>query len=473
MAKTHKTIFGTTEKSNFILNMTNSQFGKTASVMFTVGFSLIFILSAVAEAFSNQALSVSNYDWKIIPSVALGITGILSVSLFIIAFIKQTLSKKQLAAAVIALILTVFMYISYVNAISTVQDYSAFLGYRYGRYEGFMVHLSYLFIFLGSMSLNTEKTVNNIFRVFSVITILECIWSALQFIPSFPSFYYKMPYIMQPVMLPSGTSGSPAYLAVLLAAGLTVSAFGALHDKSSGFSVVYRIALLPASFFLVKTQTITGYVCIAVILAAVITDYFRTGKSEKANSTPLVLILTGWAAAVAFILIKGFAVYDGEIIWQDGCTRLSAFGQYSAQAEGSFSLHNPYEVYSHLWEKAADIIRKYPLTGIGPDAFLFSQTSGEFNDVPLSADRPYNEYLFYAASFGIPAAASLAALFFYSSANGVMSALKKKSWIFSASMVIALIYTVIAVITNGTATVTPFIWFILGICCCSLKENTD
>ena len=48
MSKTHKTIFGTTEKSNFILNMTNDQFNKTASVMFTIGFSLIFVLSAVS-----------------------------------------------------------------------------------------------------------------------------------------------------------------------------------------------------------------------------------------------------------------------------------------------------------------------------------------------------------------------------------------------------------------------------------------
>ena len=66
MAKTHKTIFGTTEKSNFILNMTNDQFNKLASVMFTIGFSLIFVLSAVAEPLQHttgrsypQSLSVS------------------------------------------------------------------------------------------------------------------------------------------------------------------------------------------------------------------------------------------------------------------------------------------------------------------------------------------------------------------------------------------------------------------------------
>ncbi|MBR6837424.1 MAG: hypothetical protein IKM72_15680, partial [Oscillospiraceae bacterium] len=67
MAKTHKTIFGTTEKSNFILNMTNDQFNKLASVLFTIGFSLIFVLSAVTELMSKGKITVATYDWKIVP----------------------------------------------------------------------------------------------------------------------------------------------------------------------------------------------------------------------------------------------------------------------------------------------------------------------------------------------------------------------------------------------------------------------
>ncbi|MCQ2464772.1 MAG: O-antigen ligase family protein [Oscillospiraceae bacterium] len=471
MAKTHKTIFGTTEKSNFILNMTSDQFSKTASVLFIIGFAAVFISSAAAEILSNQILNEANYDWKIIPSVGLAIAGILSVSIFIIAFIKQTLTKKQIAAALIGLALAVFMYISYINGISTIVDYSPFLGYRYGRYEGLMVPLSYLFIFLGSISLNREKTVNTVFRFFSLIMLLESIWAALQFIPSFPGHYYRIPYIVNPVMLPSGTAGSPAFLAVLMAAGLTVSVFGAMHDKAPGFSAVYTAAVLPASFFLVKTQTLTGYISSAVILAAVLSDCFRNRKNGKKGSLPITLMITGFAAAYGFILIKGFAVYDGEIIWHDGCGRLGAFGQYSANVEGTFNIHSIGDIYPFLWNKAEEIIRHFPVTGIGPDAFLFSQTSGPLNDVPLSVDRPYSEYLFYAASFGIPAAVSLAALFFYSAANGVISAAGNKSWVFKASMTVAVLYTAAAVITNSTATVTPFIWFIFGTCCCTFKED--
>lgn len=473
MAKTHKTIFGTTEKSNFILNMTNDQFNKTASVLFTVGFSLIFIFSAIAEILSNASLSEAAYDWKIIPSVALGITGILSVSIFIIALIKQTLDKKQIAGAVIALVLTVCMYISYVNAINTIPDYSAFLGFRHGRYEGLMVLLSYLFIFLGSMTINKEKTVNNIFRVFSVIMIIECVWSGLQFIPSFPGHYYQIPYLIKNPMLPSGTAGSPVFLAVLLSAGLTISALGAMHEKSSAYSVIYKISVLPVSFFLVKTQTLIGYISSVLILMIILTDFIRTKKKEKTNSTPIILMITGFAAALVFIFIKGFAVYDGEVIWQDGCRRLAAFGQYTASYENSFDIHNVTEVYPFLWDKAAEIIKQFPVTGIGPDAFVFSQRSGSFNDVPLSVDRPYNEYLFYAATLGIPSAVSLAAVMIYSAVNGIKSAVNGKGWIFTAAMSVSVLFILTSFITNNTAAVTPFIWFIIGICCCTFSDKTE
>lgn len=472
MAKTHKTIFGTTEKSNFILNMTNEQFGKTASVMFIIGFCLIFLSSAAAEIIACGPMRQTLFDWKIIPSIGPGIAGILSACIFIIALIKQTLNKKQIAAALITLVLTVFMYISYINAFTTVPDYSAFLGFRYGRYEGLMVSLSYVFIFLGSMSVNSRKTAGNVFRVFSLIMIAESIWAALQFIPSFPDLYYKVPYSIKPVMLPSGAAGSPVFLAVLFSAGLAVSVFGALYDKSK-FSVIYKIAVLPVSFFLVKTQTLAGFTGAVVISAAVICECIRSKKGKNQNTAPAVLMFTGFAAALAFILIKGFKIYDGIAIWQDGCTRLSAFGQYSQSIEGSFSLDSITEVYSYLWGRGAETARKFPVTGIGPDAFVFTQRTGILNNVPLSVDRPYNEYLFCAASYGIPAAVSLTALLFFSAANGVRSAVKNGFWMYRASMVTALLTILLSVITNSTATVTPFICFVLGICCCTMNDTEE
>ena len=106
-SKSHKTIFGTTEKSNYILNMTNEQFNKFASISFSIGFILIFIFSAIAEILSLQEISEKNYDWRILPSIPLAVTGLIGISVFIIALIKQTLGKKQIIASILVLLLTV------------------------------------------------------------------------------------------------------------------------------------------------------------------------------------------------------------------------------------------------------------------------------------------------------------------------------------------------------------------------------
>jgi|UPI0005D1E107 hypothetical protein len=256
-----------------------------------------------------------------------------------------------------------------------------------------------------------------------------------------------------------------------MAAASVTAYFSAAGDRNGFFSLIHKAAVVGASFFLVKTQTLIGYTGSVLILAAGTADYFRGRKAEKKEGSPLLLLITGMAAAYAYIIIKGFAVYDGEVIWTDGCVRLAAFGQYSTSIEGAVNIHDIKAVYPYLWGKAYSIIDQFGITGIGPDAFIFAERRGTLNDVPLSVDRPYNEYLYYAATYGIPAAVSLAAAFFYSSANGVISAAKNRNWIFRAGAVIAVFYTVTAVITNSTASVTPFIWFIMGICCCTLKDE--
>lgn len=471
--KTHKTIFGTTEKSNFILNMTNNGFNKFAAIAFSAGFLLIFILSAVTEFFSLRELTEKNYDWRIIPSIALGITGIAGISIFIIALIKQTLDKKQIAAAVIALIMTVFMYISYINAYALVKDYSAFLGYRNGRYEGFLVHLCYLFIFLGSLTINKENTVKKIFSVFLIIMLLESVWSALQFIPSFPDHYSSIPYLIKNQLLPSGTTGSPAFLATLFSIGLLIAVFGAFYEKTKLLSVLCKLSIVPLSFILFKTQTLIGVFSSALTIVLAVFLFARNKKQDKLSSTPLVLLLTGTIASLAFVFIRGFALLDGPIIWHDGCKRLAAFGQYTAKLDNSFDIHSIKESYAFMWNKAIEFIGKFPITGLGPDAFAIPQLDTVKPDFKLAMtiDRPYNEYLFYAATLGIPSALAFASILIYSAVNGAKAFKKNKSWISLAAVSISIMYIITAAVTNSTATVTPFVWFILGTCCCSFIEK--
>lgn len=472
--KTHKTIFGTTEKSNFILNMTQNQFNKFATIAFSIGFILIFIFSGIAEIISLQSITVENYDWRIIPSIALAITGLIGISIFIIALIKQTLSKKQIIASIIALIMFVCMYISYINAFTDVPDYSSFLGYRYGRYEGLMVYLSYLFIFLGAMSINRENSIKRIFDVIMVIATLQCIWSVLQFIPSFPDTYSNIPYLTYDPMVPSGSSGSPIFLAAFLSAALAIAISGSMYREKTKFSHLYTTIILPLSFLTVKTQTVIGFSSATIVIILCTASFMKNKNSKKLSPFPVILALIGFAAATLLMAVSGFNFYDGEILWQDGCKRLGAFGQYTNTLDVKFDIHNIKETYAYLWKKALDFIQKFPAVGLGPEGFIIPQLNIEDPSTKdaMVFDRPYNDYLFYAATLGTPFCISFIISLIYSAINGIKTSLKDKNWTIYVAFIITLVYIITAVINNSTATTAPFIWFMFGICCCSLeKEN--
>jgi len=478
--KAHKTIFNTTEKSNFILNMTNDQFNKFSSAALSTGIVLIFVFSLISELMSYSESYMTN-DWRIFPSFGLAIAGIAGISIFIIALIKQTLSKQQVIASVAALIMLVCMYISYINAFTDIKDYSGFLGYRFGRYEGIMTYLSYLFIFVGAMSVNKKESVKKIFDTAVIVIILQCIWSGMQLIPSFPSHYHKTPYIINNVNLPSGVTGSPIFLSLVLAVGLSISMAGSVFEKSAKRKKLYCIPVFISSFFIILTHTSIGIISAALIIAVYVISFAMGKKKLKDNSPsflPVIIMIAGCLSALAVMLLtNGIQILDGIIIWHDGFQRLNSFGQHSNSA---VHLDDLPALYSYLSDGACKIINKYPLTGIGPDAFVLPDTTIMY-DLPSVAankyDRPYNEYLFYAATLGIPYCISFACTLIFSLICSARSAFRfikgSGNWIHVAAFSGSLIYIVTAFINTGSAASTPFAWLLLGIGCCSVSDSKN
>lgn len=504
--KMHKTIFHTTEKSNFILNMTYEQFNKFASYSLIIGFIILSVISCATELIACKASTIGTkggplwedfensefiysifHDWRALPSFALAVVGILGASIFIIALIKQTLTKKQIIPCIAVLVMFIFMYISSLNSFSGIPDYTWFLGYRFSRYEGFMTYLSYMLIFLGGISISDKAAVKRIFDAFIIIISVQCIWSALQWIPSFPGFYHSLMYEANSNLnLPSGTTGSPIFLVSLLSVGLSIALAGSCSDKSDKRRLLYKIAIVPFAFFMIKTQTLMGLISATVITVTFFIITIISKKKKSAEFKPyvsLLLMIGGFAAALLIIFITGFKIYDGSIMWQDGFKRLYSFGEYRFKEDHPFEIDNISSLYSYLWDKAFEYIKKFPVIGVGPDGFIIPQMdpdpglmlSGYKPD--FTFDRPYNEYLFYAASFGIPFCISFVAAIVYSLVNAVKQAAKffsqKTDWIFCAVLISIVSYIFISVINTSSPTVSPFIWLILGISCSSLKKSEE
>ena len=81
--KETKTLFNSSENSNFILNMTEEQYSKLASIGLTATCFLVFVFTAIAEIISAVSGS-SSYS---IAAAGLSIAGVFCMILALIALI--------------------------------------------------------------------------------------------------------------------------------------------------------------------------------------------------------------------------------------------------------------------------------------------------------------------------------------------------------------------------------------------------
>ncbi|MBE6842405.1 MAG: hypothetical protein E7510_06195 [Ruminococcus sp.] len=501
--KFHKTIFNTTEKSNFILNMTHDQFNKFAGTALAIGLLFIFVFSGIAEVIAINTTSIYStpgsiqsdgiwnennvngffgsliFDWRILPAIGLAVAGLLGACIFIIAVIKQTLTKKQIFPCIAIAVMFIFMYISSLKSFSNIPNYSWFLGYRYGRYEGFLTYMSFMFVFLGGISITDKKAVKKVFDTVILIVFLQSIWSLAQII-GVSNFYNNIPLLgLNNLRLPSGSTGSPIFLAFFLSVGLIIACTGAIFDESSKRKAIYQIAVLPAAFLLVKTQTLMGFVSAAIILICmIIIAVAKKKKSEKFSVTPLALLLIGFVGSLIMIFINGFKLYDGAIIWQEGSKRIDAFGMLIKE---ELNVYNISEVYNFLWNKVSVFISDFPGFGLGPEGTAIVNINFQYDiqelDIKkdMTVDRPYNDYIFYMATFGIPFCIAFISTIIYSLIVAIKKVAKfisgKCIWTNFAAFTCVIVYVFISFINNSVASVAPFIWLMLGISCASYEKE--
>ena len=172
------------------------------------------------------------------------------------------------------------------------------------------------------------------------------------------------------------------------------------------------------TFSLISLVGIGLAIIFAIIAAAI-------KKSPKKSLILLLVPIAAGALAVTLCLnglsskYKNYNLYDGRILWnQDAYRRVSASGDYDSRA---VDIKNTYDVYSFLNRKTIDIIKDFPLTGTGPEQLVYPQiykiTDQAGNKLesmaevvkenPGTFDKVYNEYLYTAATRGIPSLIAL------------------------------------------------------------------
>ena len=155
-----KTLFGTTEKSNFILNMKPAALQKLTGIMLMI----CIIVPQIGNFF------IAGLDGN---SALLGtflyLSGFGSILVFIIAMLKKEQTFKENPSYWLIIFMAVWAFASYYSVVISANatfDHAfaaelvstAMLG-EYGRYEGLLSIFAYFGIFLLATTLKNRKTV--------------------------------------------------------------------------------------------------------------------------------------------------------------------------------------------------------------------------------------------------------------------------------------------------------------------------
>lgn len=467
-----KTIFNTTEKSNFILNMRKSTIRRMILIVLCavpVIMGLCMLPEYLNLAFGSFALA----------SLGISVCGIAAVSVFAVLLARQMIPKSQLLPIVLILAILVTALLSMLNA----YDFEVAFSGLAGRHEGFLTILCYACIFLLGMQLPSGMKGVRIMDFIVAAGWFQCIIGGFQMIPliSFNPHYNTLIPLYEVIQkrdiyLPYGTVGSPIFLAAFLSLTMALSACGACYDSSAKRRKIYTVSTIVFMVMAMFTRSFVGLVGMAaVFIILIITEVIRIKKAtgKTAHSTHPLMTLILFSAAFVSIQIIGLTkngFYDGGIIWQDSCHRLFVTGSHR-QSLSSFDASKLYELYSYLWLSTIEGIKKYTLWlfGTGPDCLYFTQfkTTSIITSEYDAFDRCYNEYLYILATRGIPALAAYVALLgvvLARAGRNIKSFFKNDNlWIYVALFCTALMYTIINIFNASVPTITAVFWLILGL----------
>ncbi len=472
MPKTAKTIFHTTEKSNFILNMTPESY-QNYNLRILLGYLLLMPLFSLILEFAPV------YS---VPGMALSITGVFAIVFVFIGFMKSETPKSLfLPAGLIGAMLAwglVSLYNSYFYSISLFGSD--------GRNEGWLSLLFYGSFFLLGAQLGTDDNRQKLLQGMLYLGIAECFWSLLQMLPiGVPSYYQNLePLLLFRIFLPSGLTGSPIFLAILLDMLLIPAMLKSVFSEDTKQKRFAMICVFCFALTAIRTQCLIGYAgtILAVILGLI---FSRKGKALPVLLASILAILlgTGWNAVSSgmnhsysretgenVMIENGLSLYDGSIIWKDSSYRLSVSGYYiSGKTEnpnGGFEISDLKDSYGYLWKNTAKIIQKYPLAGSGPDSLVYPQLyqNRVIASNPNTFDRCYNYYLQMAGTLGIPMLILFLILMILVIRRGAQGVKQSGNWLHVGFLNAVILYLIMMLIGCGSITTTPIFWMMAGIC---------
>lgn len=475
--KETKTLFNSSENSNFILNMTEEQYSKLASIGLTATCFLVFVFTAIAEIISAVSGS-SSYS---IAAAGLSIAGVFCMILALIALIKHYIGKNVLVPVCA---LAVFLAWSVISLLNSYDKSVSLYGFSQ-RGEGVLSTLFYLGFFITAASVKREKALRSLLDGITAAGLLNAVWGILQiFVPKLG--HYKFLSLSIRANAASGLSQSPVFLAITLTFSMTAALIGAVCCQNKKRRIFFIVTAALCSFTMMFTYSFIG-ICglILTIIAALISVILTKAPKIRLLSVLAVII----PAMLPVLLVNcgaignlsSYKLYDGRIVWwADSYMRISAGSDVNTD---TINLDSGLDVYLYMNDKTVKLMKNSPLTGTGPEQLAYPQITtfnglspeSDISDVIVTNknifDKCYNEYLYIAATRGIPSLIALIAAVVSILFIGLKKIRQQRSGVALAIFLITLSGALMFLISCSSIAFAPIFWAAAGASCASYTDT--
>lgn len=469
-----KQLFNTTEKSNFILNMTEEKYSQIAGFGLSVACFSTAVFASLPEFTEKMSYSIV--------SGGLAVSGVICMVLALIGIMKKYVDLRKNIPLYAFGAMVLWGIVSLINSYSVSTSFYGFAG----RGEGLLAIIFYFGFFITAMSVKREKAVNIVINSVIAFGLLHSVFGLIQVFTGKLS-HYRFISISIKANSASGLAQSPIFLAMVLSLSLTASLVTAVLTDSKKRRIFCIVSSCIFSFVMMFTYSLMGIAGIAVaVLSAVAGVFIKNSPKIR-----LVSVLSGILPAVLSVVIvnaglvgelSSYKLYDGYTLWwADSYMRLSASGDCNSD---ELDLSDTMAVYKYLNTETVDIIKKYPLTGTGEDQLVYPQlyTNGgldpESTDINSiislnkgTFDKVYNEYLYTASTRGIPSLVALLIILVAVLVTGCRKLKKSPTEITVCTFMMFVCGIIIFFIGCSNITFSPVFWTVSGLLMCSARKN--
>lgn len=466
-----KTIFGTTEKSNFILNMKEDTISKLPvictkliAILFLIGQAtpeLVEVISKLVGLGTGRA-----YGFLNTPFISLAVVWVVAIIMIVIMVSRKKFVKGVHTVPVV--ILSVFCIWSLITSINSFYPLDSING-MYGRTTGTLTIVACATILLLMTFVNSEFNLKSIVKILVVSSAVQCGWGLIQMLSKLfdfeTSYYENLNSIsLYKVCLPSGFSGSPIFFAEYLGLMLGITLTLACLEKDKFYTVMSAVY----TFLMVSTHTVVGFIgAILVVLVGCV-----VALKGNRNFFPVILCaVVGVITYTVYAILDGhFIYYDGAIMFQDSFYRLGTTGYYSSSS-ADFNVNDVSEVFKYVWSMAIYYVKMFPTLGTGADCYIYAQlgTNMGIGYIINGFDLVYDDYLQIAVTMGIPALVVYLVGLVYCLIK--LAKRLKDSNVFKGLFVSMVAFIVMSFVSCTTIHVMPYVCVILGLACSKKFES--